>query len=107
MMAMEIKSLLPESLLSRAYEFNSEFAWRPEDLRAVADELREKNIAVLGGEVWLKTDSGPMITSDIYQWSIEKNANQRPQEFASRSLDEMIKFGESLSREPKLKERWP
>ena len=68
--------------------------------------MREKKIPVLGGEVWIKTNSGPLITSDVYHWSVEKNDNEPEAEFVTRSLEEMIKFGEGLASELKLKEDW-
>jgi hypothetical protein len=103
---MDMKSLLSDSLVSRAYEFNSEFAWRPEDLPAIAEFLRESKVAILGGEVWIKTDSGPMIPSDVYQWAVEKRGDETPGEFANRSISEMLKFGQSLHSEPGLEEKW-
>jgi Immunity protein 40 len=104
---MDMKTLLSDSLFSRAYEFNSEFAWRPEDLPAIAESLRANQVPILGGEVWIKTDSGPMIPSDVYQWSVEKRGDETSGEFANRSVGEMLKFGESLHSESTLKENWP
>jgi hypothetical protein len=97
---------LPESLISRAYEFSSELAWRPQDLSALAEVLRIKKIPVLGGEVWIKSSDGPMIPSDVHHWSVEKKESESEDDFADRSVEEMVKFGEGLASEFKLKEDW-
>jgi hypothetical protein len=106
MKTMDIKSILPDTVTARAYEVNSEFAWRPEDLPTIADVLRSRKIPVLGGEVWIRTDSGPMIPSDVYHWSVEKVDTETDAEFSKRSIEEMLRFGTKLPNEPALKEEW-
>jgi hypothetical protein len=105
---MDIKSLLPESVLWKAYEVNSEYAWRPEDLSMVADALRVKRLAVLGGEMWQKSDQGPVIGPEIYQWTAEpKSKDENWDGYVERTLTEMAGFAKKLSSEIGLQERWP
>ncbi|HTE48572.1 MAG TPA: Imm40 family immunity protein [Candidatus Paceibacterota bacterium] len=97
---MNIKLLLPASIISKAYEFNSEYAWRPEDIAELASILRGKRIAVLGGEVWEKTDNGPTISPNIYQWSYKKkDDNESWNDYVDQTLKELIKFTENIQKE--------
>lgn len=102
---MDIKSFLPSSILSKAYEYNSEYAWKPEDIVELSSILKEKKIAVLGGEVWEKTIEGPMISSDIYQWAaMQKSDSESWEEYVDSTLKEMSNFIEKLSMERVLEQ---
>lgn len=100
---MDIKSLLSSSILSKAYEYNSEYAWKPEDISELSLILKEKKIAVLGGEIWEKTAEGPMIGSDIYQWTArQKSNNEFWESYVDSTLREMSNFIENLPKEKSL-----
>ena len=47
-----------------------------------------------------------MIPSDVHHWSVEKKESESEDDFADRSVEEMVKFGEGLASEFKLKEDW-
>jgi len=97
---MNMKSLLPPSILSKAFEFNSELAWKPEDVSELAFILKEKQIAVLGGEVWQKKGDAPTIGSDVYHWSsTQKNNNEAWDDYVDRTLSEMNNFVKGLPNE--------
>ena len=97
---MGIKSLLSTSIFSKAFEFNSELAWKPEDVADLALELKEKQIAVLGGEVWERKDNAPNIGSKIYHWSSsEKKNDESWSDYVERTLVELKKFVGSLPQE--------
>lgn len=98
---MKIKSILPASLLSKAYEYNSEYAWKLEDILELALMLRQNKIAVLGGELWKRTEKGPFIDSDLYQWNAREQGNAREQDkneswenyvdYTLKAMDDFIK----------------
>jgi hypothetical protein len=96
---------LPKELLSKAYQFNAEYAWKPIDIPLLSDFFKENSFAVLGGEVWIKTDTGPLIPSDLYNWSIERNENENWHEYVSRSLKAMEKFSSQIIADPTLSDQ--
>lgn len=97
---------MPAEIISKAYVFNAEYAWRPEDIGKIAQIFGQRNVAVLGGEVWLRTAEGPLFTSNIYQWSSEKKNTESKHAFVQRSISDMVKFYESISAESELIKRW-
>lgn len=50
---MEDDPPIPSALHDVAFRSGSEWAWRPDDLPAVAEALGEAGCAILGGEVWV------------------------------------------------------
>lgn len=86
---------LPKDLLEAAYEVNSELSWRPKDLARLSSVLKDKSIAVLGGELWEKSANGPIIDSELYQWS--SPARKGPwEQYVSDTLKQMEDFVESI-----------
>ncbi len=104
---MNIKSFLTPLIISKAYEFNSEYAWKPENIPELVSALKENRIAVLGGEVWEKTNNGPFVNSNIYQWnSKQKDNNESWNNYVDRTLKEMETFALNLRKEKELSKKW-
>jgi hypothetical protein len=66
---MEWFSRLPPKLQKSAYIYRHEAAWSKEDALETIEALSALGAAVLGVEVWLRTDGAPRIPSPFtYQW---------------------------------------
>lgn len=94
---MNIKSFLPKSIVSKAFEYNSELSWRLADIEDLALVLKQNHVVVLGGEVWQVESGAPNIGSDIYNWSFrEKNTEESWDSYVDNSLIEMGRFIKGL-----------
>ena len=66
-------SQLPPKLQKSAYVYGDEAAWSQEDALETIEALSALGAAVLGVEVWLKTDGAPRIPSPYtYQWDAQE-----------------------------------
>lgn len=72
------KHLLPEGLHKAAYKAGSECAWCRADALRVVNILSSNGYFILGVDIWIGTDPGPMIpTPFVYDWSSETAMRSR------------------------------
>jgi|SRR5271166_613797 len=63
---------LPKPLLETAFKCGNEFAWSRADALEVIKWAEEHNHAVIGAEVWVPSDEGPIVPARyVYVWSPE------------------------------------
>jgi hypothetical protein len=71
-------SRLPPTLQEGAYVYGDEAAWPREEALEAIGALSALGAAVLGIEVWLKTDGAPRIPSPYtYQWDSSQQATDQ------------------------------
>jgi hypothetical protein len=79
--------LVPRDLWSKAESLSvigiEELAWRPEDANHVLELLRPTEIAVLGGDVYLKRPG--RFEPSYENWYAERDPLELPSAFATRS----------------------
>jgi hypothetical protein len=72
---MEWEYLLPKNLQDAAYKAGSECAWNKKDALQIIEILYNRGYVVLGVDVWLPTQPGPIIpTPFVYDWSLSADA---------------------------------
>jgi hypothetical protein len=61
---------LPIVLLQAAFEHGGQYAWARDDALAVIDWLHDHAHPVIGVDVWVPSDRGPIVPAPwIYTWS--------------------------------------
>jgi len=69
--SLQWQTLLTAPLLRAAYRAGSELAWRRSDAVRVLDFLTHQNYVVIGVDIWIPSEGGPIIpTPFVYDWSL-------------------------------------
>jgi hypothetical protein len=101
---------LPKHITAKAFKAsNGEFAWRRGDLEEAIITIRNSRQAILGGEVWLITNSGtwngliPAETSNnnaVWQWQTKTRSKAESWEaYCLRTADESLQAARSMNVE--------
>jgi hypothetical protein len=105
----ELEKQLPNEIVARSYEFNGEYAWKPDDIPVIGEIILNKQIILLGGEVWIKGKNGPIIAIDenIFCWEVKKESYEEERDFIKRSVLEMLSVPQRLKQHTEYSDRWP
>lgn len=88
---------------------NGEYAWQRQDIAPAVQALRDANIAILGGELWLVEGArvmgllpqheGP---PGVYHWESERNPDEGWQSFVMRSALDTLAAVNAMPREGEI-----
>jgi len=99
--------LVPRNLWAKAQSLSEigveELAWRPNDAAQVMELLRQTEIAVLGGDVYVKPNG--RFEASYENWYAERDQHEMPSTFASRSRSIASEYLANLMK-PGLAECW-
>lgn len=85
---------LPQHLKDKAYLADKESAWPKDEALSVVEFCKGQGIAVLGGEVWLPTQSGPTIPTPVmYAWEADQKVSTESwSQFVGRTSETAKKY---------------
>lgn len=82
-----ITTILEKGIFLHEIGINNWVLTKTQCLTAI-EELRQNNIAILGGDTYLNGDINPNGDS----WSVDRQAGEGDQQYFERSIDAAIKF---------------
>lgn len=100
-----IATLLPASLLTRAFACGGEFAWSRSDALDVISLAERAGYVVLGVDIWTPSPRGPIIpTPFVYDWSSD---DRKKSPHAAKSASEFVQAFEWDVADEDFKNREP